>query len=83
LVVAVSNQDAEPVANKEVVLKDRAGNIIDKVLSDEAGMARFTKNLLDGTFYVFYIDDKKMGETIPGINVRVAIDLSASTPAPA
>ncbi|XCY70570.1 hypothetical protein ABG808_00920 [Streptococcus iniae] len=59
LVVLVSNQDAEPIPNKEVILKDRQGNLVDRVLTDNSGLARFTKNLLDGTHYPFYIDGKK------------------------
>ncbi|RLV40645.1 cell surface protein [Streptococcus iniae] len=79
LVVLVSNQDAEPIPNKEVILKDRQGNLVDRVLTDNSGLARFTKNLLDGTHYPFYIDGKKMGETIPGISVNTALDTTSNS----
>lgn len=81
LVVYVVNQDAEPIANKEVILKDRAGNIIDKMMSGQDGLARFTKNLLDKTLYSFYIDDQKLGETMPGISVSAAIKTTVTSPA--
>lgn len=74
LIVLVSDQDAEAIANKEVILKNKQGNQIDKVLTDSSGLARFTKNLLEGTYYDFYIDGKKMGETIPGISVKASLD---------
>lgn len=72
--VYVRNQDAEPLSNKSVSLKDRNNHLIETVTSGQDGLARFSNNLLDGTFYSYSIGDKQYGETVPGNTANIYID---------
>lgn len=74
--VYVRNQDAEAIVDKAVTLKDSSGNLVEIVTTGKDELARFTKGLMDGTFYAVFMDDKKMSETIPGMPVNVALDTS-------
>lgn len=74
--VYVRNQDAEAIADKAVTLKDSSGNLVETVTTGKDGLARFTKGLMDGTFYAIFVDGKKMSETVPGMPVNVALDTS-------
>lgn len=74
--VYVRNQDAEAIADKAVTLKDSSGNLVETVTTGKDGLARFTKGLMDGTFYAVFVDGKKMSETVPGMPVNVALDTS-------
>ncbi|WP_218655278.1 MSCRAMM family protein [Streptococcus dysgalactiae] len=74
--VYVRNQDAEAIADKAVTLKDSSGNLVETVTTGKDGLARFTKGLMDGTFYAIFVDGKKMSETVPGMSVNVALDTS-------
>lgn len=76
ITITVVNQDGEVLANREVSLKDRNGNLIDSKRSDSMGNIVFTDKLLEGTFYNYYLNGSKIGEVIPGQSRYVYEDTS-------
>lgn len=60
------DQNAEPVSGRTVTLKTQAGREIASLVSGDNGLTRFTDRLLDGTFYQYFVDGKKIGDIVPG-----------------
>lgn len=54
------DQNAEPVSGRTVTLKTQAGREIASLVSGDNGLTRFTDRLLDGTFYQYFVDGKKL-----------------------
>ncbi|VTS30904.1 cell wall surface anchor family protein [Streptococcus porcinus] len=76
--IYVRNQDGLPLAGKEVGLKDKSGNLIEKLTSDANGLVHFTQKLMEGTYYSYYLAGTKYGETIPGSSRTIYLDDSKS-----
>lgn len=72
--VYVRNQEGVGIEGKEVSLKDKNGNLISTLKSDENGLVHFTDKLMEGTYYSHYIGDQKYGETMPGISGSIYLD---------
>ncbi|MEI4395912.1 LPXTG cell wall anchor domain-containing protein [Streptococcus agalactiae] len=64
--ITVRDQNAEPVSGRTVTLKTQAGREIASLVSGDNGLTRFTDRLLDGTFYQYFVDGKKIGDIVPG-----------------
>ncbi|MGT2745090.1 LPXTG cell wall anchor domain-containing protein [Streptococcus phocae subsp. phocae] len=77
--VSVYNQDGEPIADKEVTLKAPNGTLIETLKTNQDGLARFTNQLMDGTFYQYFVDGKKMGQTVPGFSASAFLEVSKET----
>lgn len=58
--ITVRDQNAEPVSGRTVTLKTHAGREIASLVSGDNGLTRFTDRLLDGTFYQYFVDGKKL-----------------------
>lgn len=58
--ITVRDQNAEPVSGRTVTLKTQAGREIASLVSGDNGC------LLDGTFYQYFVDGKKIGDIVPG-----------------
>lgn len=63
--ITVRDQNAEPVSGRTVTLKTQAGREIASLVSGDNGLTRFTDRLLDGTFYQYFVDGKKIGDIVP------------------
>ncbi|HGC8436333.1 TPA: LPXTG cell wall anchor domain-containing protein, partial [Streptococcus agalactiae] len=53
-------------SGRTVTLKTQAGREIASLVSGDNGLTRFTDRLLDGTFYQYFVDGKKIGDIVPG-----------------
>lgn len=78
ITITVRDEEGIPVANKNISLKDKEGNLLSTKTSDSNGQIIFSDQLMDGTYYGYYLDDRLIGEAMPGESRNVYVDTSVA-----
>lgn len=78
ITITVRDEEGIPLADKNISLKDKEGNLLSTKPSDSNGRIMFSDQLMDGTYYGYYLDDQLIGEAIPGESRNVYVDTSVA-----
>ncbi|TCD46308.1 LPXTG cell wall anchor domain-containing protein [Streptococcus sp. X16XC17] len=68
-IITVRNEDGEPLKDQTVTLKTQNGRVIETITTGVDGVAKFTKELMDGTFYTYEVNNKALGQIMPGDDI--------------
>ncbi|WMB29015.1 LPXTG cell wall anchor domain-containing protein [Streptococcus didelphis] len=80
--IHVLDQDGQALAGKTVSLKADNGRLIETIKTNTDGLAHFNSNILDGTFYDYYVDGIKYGQATPGADRSVFLDANSPSDNP-
>lgn len=70
LTITVNDEEGEGIAHQEVSLFDRLGKLVATLKTDSDGKTVFSDKLMDGTFYDFAVNGKKMYAVTPGNDIN-------------
>ncbi|MGT2910950.1 LPXTG cell wall anchor domain-containing protein [Streptococcus cameli] len=76
-VIVVRDEEGEPLAKQEVVLKTKEGREVGKIMTGSDGVASFVGNLMDGMMYTYIINGEITGQIMPGNSLSAYINTAS------